>query len=304
MSDLERSALGRDDLQRDGLEWLSVHLHFSGNIYRTEADRLLLDWVVPLADACVAAGEARDWFFIRYAANGSHLRLRLATSAETTEDCRRRIDAASRRGVEMAFQADDASLLALHWVDYEPEVQRYGGEHAIPVAEDLFCASSSIAVDLLRKMTEMAEMKTEGEDRSSRLGKACLAMLVQLYVFLHDAERAARLSQSYGTNYLSQMVGDDAVAARFLRAFESGRHRQAAGLADYVAAVWGALREGSALTPEMDRYRQILEGTRRRLLDLSGSRAAGVSLGGPGGCERRSTSPWMCSPPFFPATST
>lgn len=252
MSGLGQDGLQRDGLQSDGLQWLSVHLHFDGNIYRSEADRLLLDRVAPLTNDCMEAEEAQDWFFIRYAAEGSHLRLRLATSSEKAAAVRRRIDASLR--------SNETSLQAVRWIDYEPEIQRYGGEHAIVVAEALFCESSVVAVDLLRKI--------HPEDRASRLGKACLSMLVQLYVFLQDAAAAARLSRSYGTNYLSQMVGDDEVAARFLKAFESGRHRQADGLAGYVEAVWQALSRGEALTPEMDRYRQVLEATRRGLLDL------------------------------------
>ena len=241
------------DLRR---QWLSVYLFFDGDIYRSAADRLLLDTVAPLAQHCLDAGWARRWFFIRYAAGGPHLRLRLDVTAATVEDC--------RQWIESTATVDTSAVTSLIWSPYDPEVERYGGPPAVTVAEELFCRSSGTAVELLRRLPE--------GDRAARLGKATLASLVLLHVFTGSARRAAELCRNYGTNYLHQMVGDGTVAESYLRAFDRGRQRQGDALAGYVEAVWRALDDGDSLTPEMDRYRQDLASCRDGLAELSRQR--------------------------------
>lgn len=236
-----------------GTSWLSVHLFFDGGIYLAEADRLVLDVVEPLARQCVDQGWAQRWFFMRYAAGGSHLRFRLDVLPGKEERCQVLI--------EERVTAEGSPITAFSWTPYKPEVERYGGEHGVIVAEQLFCESSAVAVDLLRKIPS--------EDRSGRLGKATLSMLVLLYVFMESANDAASLIHNYGTNYLTQMIADADQAQNLLRAFDRGRDRQAEGLAAYVEAVWEALSDGDGLTDEMDRYRRDLEGTRDRLAELS-----------------------------------
>lgn len=233
-------------------QWLSVHLFFDGDIYRTAADRVILDHVAPVAQRCFEAGWARRWFFIRYAAGGPHIRLRLEVTPQTTEDCRRLV-------AEQA--ADGGPIRSLVWSPYEPEVERYGGAQGVVVSEELFCHSSAIAVELLGQLTP-------GE-RSLRLGKATLAALVLLHVFTESPRLAAEMCHNYGTNYLHQMVGEGTVAEGYLRAFDRGRRRQGEALAGYVEAVWRALDDGASLTPVMDRYRHHLTACRDRLAQLS-----------------------------------
>lgn len=241
---------------RGASQWLSIHLFFDGGIYRQEADRLLLQTVEPMARQCLEKGWARRWFFIRYAAGGSHLRFRLDVEAGAEVHCQELI--------EGRLSAPETAVTAYEWTPYEPETERYGGEEAVRVAEGLFCKSTTVAVELLRKVPPA--------ERSARLGKAALSMLVLLYVFMESATEAAQLIHNYGTNYLGQMVADERLARSYLQAFQQGRERQASGLGAYVEAVWGALADGDTLTEEMDRYRRDLEGTRRRLAELSSSR--------------------------------
>ncbi len=238
----------------DALQWLSVHLFFDGDIYRETADRVILEHVAPAAQRCLDAGWARRWFFIRYAAGGPHIRLRLEVTPQASEPCQRFI-------AEQA-ETEGGLIQSLSWSPYEPEVERYGGVDGVAVSEVLFCRSSTVAVDLLRQLTP-------GE-RSARLGKATLASLVLLHVFTQSPQLAAEMCRNYGTNYLHQMVGDGSVAAGYLRAFDRGRRRQGEGLAGYVEAVWRALDDGVSLTPEMDRYRRHLTACRDQLAGLSG----------------------------------
>ena len=232
---LERPASSTD-------AWASVHLFFEGNIYTEKADQILRDVVSPLLQRPEIKEKITRWFFIRYNQGGSHLRLRLQGDAQAIE------------AEVMPFLGSESPVHSLlvrsDWVPYEPEFDRYGGLRGIDLAERIFQVSSEVALDLVRRLPEV--------DRSSRLGKAMLAMLVLIYVFASERRDAAAFAGSYGTNYLRTMVPDATQQERWMETFEKGFDRQADRLAAYVEAAWEALEDEDELTPELDRYRQGL----------------------------------------------
>jgi thiopeptide-type bacteriocin biosynthesis protein len=232
----------------DGCRWLSAHLHVDGAVYGPAADRAILDAVAPVAAECLRRRWARCAFFLRYTAGGPHLRLRLLgrpgdLGAHVRPLIEDRVAAGVVRGVD--------------WVPYEPELDRYGGPAGVEVAERLFADSSRLAIELLAGLA--------ADDRAARLGKALLAMLTLLHVFVGEREAAAVTIRRYGQAYLAQQVPDPDRGRRLARAFEGGLDRQADTLAAYVEATWEALERRSGLPPALERYRRRLGAARRRL---------------------------------------
>ncbi|MFF4433952.1 thiopeptide-type bacteriocin biosynthesis protein [Streptomyces sp. NPDC001513] len=128
--------------------WQSHHLFLHSTTEDT--DRFLVRDAAPLLDGLVAAGEAADWFFIRYGEDGPHLRIRVRATAPLPE----------LPGL-LAREARRVPAVPGPWpslhgearaVPYVPETRRYGGPRALPVAEALFGASTRTALDVLRAL--------------------------------------------------------------------------------------------------------------------------------------------------------
>ncbi|MBW5484274.1 thiopeptide-type bacteriocin biosynthesis protein, partial [Streptomyces bambusae] len=122
--------------------WHSLHVYLHSGT--EETDRFLTEDVAPLLDGAVARGEAADWFFIRYGEGGPHVRVRVRDPAPATA-------AALPGALARAAAARPALPGSGPWpsehaevrdVPYLPETERYGGPLALPVAEEVFAAST------------------------------------------------------------------------------------------------------------------------------------------------------------------
>lgn len=123
-----------------GGDWLYFKLYTG---YST-ADRLLVDWIAPLAQRLREEGLIRSWFFLRYRDPDFHLRVRLSGDPEVLfGEVRRR------------FSESFAPLLGRGWMSrvqldtYVRELERYGGPRGAALAEELFCADSDAVAALL-----------------------------------------------------------------------------------------------------------------------------------------------------------
>jgi thiopeptide-type bacteriocin biosynthesis protein len=148
--------------------WLSLHCHV--HWAPQDLDEFLSGPLNDLLADQQAAGGLTDWFFIRYWEGGPHVRLRLrgvSQPAAVTRAVAELVDAA-RYEPALVNEADyheflggTAARSTEQWqphgtvraVPYVPETQRYGGEQALPVAEDVFCRSSEVALALLPNAT-------------------------------------------------------------------------------------------------------------------------------------------------------
>jgi thiopeptide-type bacteriocin biosynthesis protein len=133
--------------------WHSLHIGLDRS--RAQADRYLTERLAPALAEPTASGAVADWFFIRYGEGGHHLRLRLRDSepgvvAELADRLAEGLD--SDRGEGVSRHA------------YQPETLRYGGPNCLPVAEDVFCAASRLAIDLLAAGSGQAERLAAGLD--------------------------------------------------------------------------------------------------------------------------------------------
>jgi len=243
--------------------WLSAHLFFQGDLYGPVCDRIILEVAAPFVRRCQRQNWISTYFFIRYRERGPHVRLRLYGERETLErDVRPALEthveetlpeelrAYPYAGGSVSDGRQDAS--PLHWIPYEAEVDRYGGPDGVALAETFFYYSSETSLALLRQI--------EIGDRSARLGKGLLAMLVLLHVFLEDAETAAALAQHYSAGYLKRRAREERLYTSWMEAFDTGYDRQAGNLTVYVRTAWSHLDGSEPLTPVLDTYRtQLIE---------------------------------------------
>jgi thiopeptide-type bacteriocin biosynthesis protein len=124
-----------------GSEWLYAKLYTGV----ATADRVLLDAVAPLAESAVASGAADRWFFIRYADPRDHLRVRFhGDPARIREEVLPPLLAIG------ATELTTGGVWKVQLDTYEREVERYGGPAGIELAEQVFCADSDAAVEILR----------------------------------------------------------------------------------------------------------------------------------------------------------
>jgi thiopeptide-type bacteriocin biosynthesis protein len=245
--------------------WLSEYLFHGGGIYSGACDAVVLDAVEPFVRTCESRGWIDRWFFIRYGERGNHVRLRLHGDRAVLE---REVGPALREhlaalypGLAEGFPegpmppgAEGVSHVAA--VAYEPETDRYGGPEGVLLAEDFFHLSSEAALALLRR--------TRRDDRSSRLGKALLAVVVLVHTFRGSREAAGGFAHAYGTGYLQALVPDEERRALMRRAFGGGFEQQADTLTAYVDEAWDRLEAGDPLSDALDRYRLGLEEVRGR----------------------------------------
>lgn len=255
-------------------DWLSVYLFFNGWIYDPACDRVVLDVVRPFVRRCQEEGWIDQHFFIRYSEFGPHVRLRLRGAPDALDGRvwpalvahLRALDPgvgtdARPESAAVPQRAEDEAVRVTHVarVPYEPETERYGGEDALPVAERAFQASSEAAFALTEKMTA---------ERSSRLGKGLLSMVVLVHAFCGDREQGAAFMQMYSTNYLRSVVREDGGRGAWLDAFDQGFSSQSDTLLEYVDAVWEAMDDGDELSETLDAYADSLRQTRDELRAL------------------------------------
>jgi thiopeptide-type bacteriocin biosynthesis protein len=138
-----RGARLRSDLTRSfapGTEWVYAKLYTS----EYNADRVLREVVAPLKRMAMEQRVADRWFFIRYADTGNHLRIRFhgdpAKLASTL------IPALSDLTKPLIRER---TLWRVQLDTYEREIERYGGDEGIILAERLFSADSETVLDLL-----------------------------------------------------------------------------------------------------------------------------------------------------------
>ncbi len=123
-----------------GSEWLYVKLYAGP----ATADRVL-DRAAAVVDAALSSGAADRWFFLRFGDPDPHLRLRLHGRADellghTVPSLHRAVAPLLETGELWRVQLDT----------YEREVERYGGDRAIELAERIFAADSEAVLAVVR----------------------------------------------------------------------------------------------------------------------------------------------------------
>ncbi|HEV2764435.1 MAG TPA: lantibiotic dehydratase [Pyrinomonadaceae bacterium] len=139
-----------------GSEWLYAKLYTGA----ATADRVLLEAVGPFVENVMGACVTDAWFFIRYADPDRHLRLRLHGDPR-----RLREDALPALHETLAPLLADGRAWRVQLDTYEREVERYGGDAGVTLAERLFQIDSEAVLEILT----MLEPGDEGADERWRL---------------------------------------------------------------------------------------------------------------------------------------
>jgi lantibiotic biosynthesis protein len=167
-----------------GSEWLYAKLYTGTGT----ADQLLNHVVGPLVRSSLASGAADAWFFIRYADPDWHLRLRLHGEPG-------RLHAEVLPGLEAAAAPllEAGQLWRMQLDTYEREVERYGGDRGIELAEQLFAADSEAVLTILGSLSGDA-----GLDLRWRLAMAGIDLLFEdLGLTLEEKRSVARRAREH-----------------------------------------------------------------------------------------------------------
>jgi thiopeptide-type bacteriocin biosynthesis protein len=134
-------------LRPPGSDWLFAKLYCP----RSAQDDVLVNDVGPLCEQLTASDAADRWFFVRYADDASHLRIRFHGASERLT-----------RIVMPELCTLGARLIAERCCDrltfdtYDREIERYGGEQGVAMAEEVFAADSRATLGMLGLLARRA----------------------------------------------------------------------------------------------------------------------------------------------------
>lgn len=157
-------------------QWTSFHIYFDGSVYGAESDTILRTIVTAIVTQARAQGILLSYFFVRYGEGGAHVRLRMHVSDDHVprivgilDKCLgpspKGIDGAAMELSTLTSHIDErhSSLVGargqisrIEAVPYVPELDRYGGELAMPIAHIIAESSSDLALGLLSREARVA----------------------------------------------------------------------------------------------------------------------------------------------------
>lgn len=203
--------------------WCALHVFLSD---ARRSEDFLIDWAVPQIRSLLARHATSQWFFIRYWEGGPHLRIRLrdvkAADARTLIAAARAAAAERQAATVLSrqeyygghgFDGRPLAVQDLPWfpdgsveaIAYVPELQRYGGDHAMGPSEALFCTSSEIAV---------AVIGATRDDASRRLAAAMALMAATPVAAGCGADGVAAFFESYAAYWSNYSEATRALAAQ------------------------------------------------------------------------------------------
>jgi thiopeptide-type bacteriocin biosynthesis protein len=238
-----------------GSEWLYAKLYTGP----ATADQVLRDIVAPVTAAALRSGAADGWFFVRYGDPDWHLRLRLHGEPE-------RLLAEVLPALQSAAAPllEDGRVWRLQLDTYEREVERYGGDEGVALAEQLFGADSEAVVALAGLLAEDAR----GEARW-RLAVCGMDLLLSDLGFDLDTRHGLlrQLREAFAREHRADAALKRQLGARFRK---EGKALQAllepAQAPDPLAPALAVLRRRS------ERLRQPLAGLAASYLHMHANR--------------------------------
>jgi hypothetical protein len=241
--------------------WLAVHLY-----YAEPWEAFLTEAVWPFVEKTLAAGSADQFFFIRYWERGPHIRLRFKGSEHTlTQVVQPELDAFFNRYFEMypSEREEPKDMTAfpverqwvpnntLHYVPYQPEVERYGGPAGIAIAERQFQLSSQAVLIVLALSGHWDYERALGTAIQMHLGLAwALGMTLQETRHFFARIFEGWFARAYG--FVPHLSAEEIAHRRqaTLAAFAESFKRKQAVLVAYHQRIWQALVAGWELEQE------------------------------------------------------
>ena len=147
-----------------GSDWLYAKVYIGA----ATADHVLREVVGPLVREVLGSGASDQWFFIRYGDPEWHLRLRFRGDAS-------RLHGEVLPKVEAAVTPllHDGTIWRVQFDTYEREIERYGGDEGMLLAERFFQADSEAVLEIL-DVIEPGDLGLEERWRLTLLGMDAL----------------------------------------------------------------------------------------------------------------------------------
>lgn len=240
-------------------KWLSGYVFFNdNNIYSIVSDNIILNIISPFVQKCIENNWIDKYFFIRYSENGPHVRIRFFGDENILHETVKPEFELVVKGFEFKkeFKLRENPI---EWVDYEPEIERYGGENAIPVAEECFFVSSKATIESLEKIN----------DHSDRLGKGLLHMVIMVNCFFPEKHQATRFCENYHKGYLTGVASNEELKNFYVDSFKNGFDRQSEKLKEFIARFWEMLHDNDELPVNLDVFRNSIFSIKEKLLVLN-----------------------------------
>lgn len=128
------------EVKKQNTKWHSVYL-----FYNQEINYFLVKFMKPLVDRLVEDRLIISYFFIRYSDGGPHVRLRVLSTIGLEDILIENL---------RLYLAEEHYLIKYAFVDYIPEILRYGSQNAIVIAENQFYNSSKVSLKFLSENIE------------------------------------------------------------------------------------------------------------------------------------------------------
>lgn len=204
-------------------EWLSAHLFYTG-----KPEYLLGNVIKPfIKQISPLLHPVSPWFYIRYAEDGLHIRLRLQVNRKALVS------------VKTALEADlSGTGIVIKYIPYEPEVNRYGNNNSMPLAEALFNAS---AVCSLEHMTTLPEW-----DVQTALTVAFKMNIAFFHALNEELPAIRKLCIQFIDGWLNRLVTDLATAKQLKGQMLVLHNKQAGQLQEMAVTLWSQLQTGEA----------------------------------------------------------
>jgi thiopeptide-type bacteriocin biosynthesis protein len=270
------------------ITWLSLHFVFEGGIYADHADSVILDVVEPLLRWAGRHPDIKRYFFIRYRDNDPHLRLRLEVDGGLQERVERELQAILQEEMntdaQSAASVDLTHVRQIRWVNYEPEIERYGGEYGMDIAHSIAVASTDCTMWLLEQGRRQGCI--------SREVGSCVLMLLILRALMPERHGAIRIMENYATCYTEAALGgnprltrEEALEAHhnLMTEFDGSYARQQAALVPLSQQLWQAGSE-SLKEPQFQRFERSIASSCQSLRELHQKQLLPI-----GSCNR----PWL-----------
>ncbi len=125
--------------------WISAYLFYKGS-----ANKFLIDFVHLFIEKMQKEKGLSKYFFIRYNEGGPHIRLRLLVEKDKENKWKERL----KKESEIYWSITEKNTIKdkknlcnpIQFVDYIPEINRYGGVHVMEEAEKQFESSSEVVL--------------------------------------------------------------------------------------------------------------------------------------------------------------
>ncbi|HYN70958.1 MAG TPA: thiopeptide-type bacteriocin biosynthesis protein, partial [Nakamurella sp.] len=186
-----------------GSEWLYLKVHTG----TASADRILTDAVGPVITRLRDAGVVDRWFFLRYADPEHHLRLRLRGDPDVLRN-----KALPVLTDALAPSLVDGTVWGVALDTYHREIERYGGDAGIELAEQIHAADSDAVLAALSLLDD--------DDAADVRWKLCMyatdRLLADAGLDLHQRRDWARGGAAgYRSEYPGAVNLDAGIGARW-----------------------------------------------------------------------------------------